>query len=478
MWRGSQQCNRSARRGRFAPCAGALTLVVSTLAAVGGSPRQALAATYAFNKNNGSFVWNDTANWSGGAVPTSDPDTVITFSTTLNTTAADDLGISGLQLNRLSMTSTGTKSLTVSPNAGNSLNFVASSVGVLPTVQFNRNNTGSFTLSMSFTVTDALTITSSGTDAGTVSVTGTITNNGGITFSGAGVSSVALSAMSGTGGITQNASYTVSTGSTETYFGATAVNSGIFKITGTGTINNTSGVTINGGEFAYASSNALTKAITFTSGTLSGTGTVTAVAATNNNDTIAPGATSAATSYGVLTVKGDLSLKDAASNGSSSGGKLAIGVSKAALGGSVGAAGGTYDQLAVVSTATSVDLTNGVLMLTMGANIEAGDVYYILNNQISSGGLTGTFGSATINGTSATASTTNIAGTDYQSFSVGPVSFALSYNAVAGTSFGGSGNDVALQIVSVPEPASLGFAAFGAAGLLNRRRRGRGIISN
>jgi autotransporter-associated beta strand protein len=285
-------------------------------------------------------------------------------------------------------------------------------------------------------------------------------------------------AISGVGGITKGGNYTVSMSAVETYQGGTTINAGVLRVSGAGSINNTSGININGGEFGYTSSKTLTAGITFTSGILSGTGTVSPVLATSNNAIIAPGATSAAGTYGVLTVNGNVSLKDAGSNGANDGGKLAIGVSKAALGGPVGTAGVTYDQLQVMSTASSVDLTKGVLALSLGPNVEAGDVYYILNNQISSGGLVGTFGSATINGAAASESTTNIGGVNYQTFSTGIYNFAVSYGAVAGTSFGGSGNDVALQVVAAPEPTSLGFVAAGGLILLGRRRRTRGIISN
>lgn len=56
-----------------------------------------------------------------------------------------------------------------------------------------------------------------------------------------------------------------------TYTGATTISAGTLVISSTGSINGTSGVTINGGDLRYNSATDLNKAVTFTSGTLSGT---------------------------------------------------------------------------------------------------------------------------------------------------------------------------------------------------------------
>ena len=78
--------------------------------------------------------------------------------------------------------------------------------------------------------------------------------------------------------------------SASTYTGATTVTGGKLSVGTTGTINNTSGVSIGAGEFSYNNSaTALTQGITFSgsTGTLSGTGTVTpaTVITTGNRQT-------------------------------------------------------------------------------------------------------------------------------------------------------------------------------------------------
>ncbi len=56
-----------------------------------------------------------------------------------------------------------------------------------------------------------------------------------------------------------------------TYTGATSINGGTLLISGSGSINSSSAVTVDGGTLRYNSSVALTSALTFTSGTISGT---------------------------------------------------------------------------------------------------------------------------------------------------------------------------------------------------------------
>ena len=58
-----------------------------------------------------------------------------------------------------------------------------------------------------------------------------------------------------------------------TYTGATTITAGTLAVTGSGAINSTSGITLNGGTLLQDSSTAMTGTITFTSGTIGGTGT-------------------------------------------------------------------------------------------------------------------------------------------------------------------------------------------------------------
>jgi fibronectin-binding autotransporter adhesin len=377
---------------------------------------------------------------------------------------------------------------TISVATINSVNGGASALGA-PTTAANgtislggvvngTGTTGNLTYTGSGNESTDRVINLAGTTGGgsiTQNGAGTLTFTSAFTATGLGNKTLTLQGSSGFGEIGNNIvdstgfkTSLIKTGGNTwsilagtSFTGTTQITGGILNIASAGTINTTSGITINGGELAYSSATNLSAPITFTAGKLSGTTTVGAVSATNNNDTVAPGSTSAALNFGKLTVAGNLSLASA-----TTGGKLAIELSKASAGGAVGTGGGTYDQVAVTSAATSVDITKGVLVLTAGNNVEMNDVFYIVDNQITSGGLTGTFGSGSINGTNATGSFAQ-GGV----FSAAGYNFMISYNAITDSAFSSTGNDIALQVV--PEPTSLSAIGLGLGAMLTRRRRNR-----
>ncbi len=84
---------------------------------------------------------------------------------------------------------------------------------------------------------------------------------------------------------------------TNSYQGATTVSGGKLTVTSTGSINSTSGITLNGGELNYNSATALTKPITFTSGKLSGTGTIATGVTVGSGAVINPGNSPGLQSY-------------------------------------------------------------------------------------------------------------------------------------------------------------------------------------
>jgi len=113
--------------------------------------------------------------------------------------------------------------------------------------------------------------------------------------------------ISGTGfGLTKAGAGTLKLTGASAYTGPTSITAGKLKIDTAGTINTTSGLTINGAtaEFMYNNSTtAFNKAITFTQGTLSGTGKIGVAVTVPVGGTLAPGA-----SKGVLTVVGNTTI--------------------------------------------------------------------------------------------------------------------------------------------------------------------------
>ena len=95
----------------------------------------------------------------------------------------------------------------------------------------------------------------------------------------------------GAGGLTKLGAGTLVLSASNSYVGATTINTGRLEITPTGRINASSGITIDGAtaELRYNASTPLTKAITFTQGTISGTGTIGVAVNAAANTVLSPG---------------------------------------------------------------------------------------------------------------------------------------------------------------------------------------------
>jgi hypothetical protein len=180
---------------------------------------------------------------------------------------------------------------------------------------------------------------------------------------------------------------------------------------------------------------------TVTGGTLGGTGQAAAVILSGG--TMAPGATSPALIFGVLSTAGDLTLNS---------GTVAMKMA--------GPFNGSYDQINVTG---SVNL-NGPISLSLDFSFydptDDSDSFVILNNDLADPINFATsnarffYGATQLNeGTIFTATS----GTYTQAFQISYV--------------GGDGNDVVLNAVTaVPEPGALGALCAGGAGLLGLAR--------
>jgi hypothetical protein len=90
----------------------------------------------------------------------------------------------------------------------------------------------------------------------------------------------------------------------------------------------------------------------------------------------------------------------------------------------------------------------------------AGDEFFLINESATSTA----FGQVEFNGSV-------VAPDGNGNYDIGLDTFGLSYTGNEATGATTGGNDVVLDVVSVPEPSVLGLLALGGMGLLARRRR-------
>jgi hypothetical protein len=223
-----------------------------------------------------------------------------------------------------------------------------------------------------------------------------------------------------------------------TYTGATAVNGGTLVVSGS--ISGTTSVSGLAGTVLSVDGLVNHAATVTSAGQVQGQGSVGALSVSG---TLAPGVSTANSNNGTLTAFGNVSLTGAAAFSIRLGQTIATG----------------EDQLAL-STTNTITLNSATLRLTPGANYATqanGTIYEIINGDSS----TLAAGTAIIgqfsNGSSITASNGDL--------------FNILYGVNATDT--GAGNDVDLQLVTVPEPGTweMLLGGMGVLGIWQRSRR-------
>jgi autotransporter-associated beta strand protein len=315
--------------------------------------------------------------------------------------------------------------------------------------------TGSLTLDAAASYTGATTINSGATlklgdgttgHDGTIASSSSITDNGNLVYNRYGANSTSL-AINGSGNVTVSGPGSQTLATSSGYTGTTTVSAGGTLIV-TGGLSATSGVTASGAVEADA---VINSSVNLTGGTLSGNGgsvgTVTSTAGK-----ITPGDTIGSTAAGTLSAT-NVSLD---SNSTFS---IRVGVQTET----------DFDALNVSGT---ISLGGASLLVNDGPSVndsslaDIGDLYVIING---GAGATGSgsdiFGNLNTSGSVPTY-TTNSGLTFDVLYAVTPTSE---------TTFTTGGNDVALQLVSVPEPGTWASLIGGLGMLLvwqrSRRRR-------
>ncbi|MCE9630580.1 MAG: choice-of-anchor D domain-containing protein [Planctomycetia bacterium] len=176
----------------------------------------------------------------------------------------------------------------------------------------------------------------------------TNTGSGTATFQAADASNVARNitlsgVLSGSGALAKTGGGVLALQNANTYLGATTIAAGRLQIDAAGSINSTSGITINGSgaELKYNSSTALSRTLTVTQGTISGTGTIGTAVTVGTGGILSPG-----NSPGIQAYTSGLTWAP--------GGQYTWEINDW-----TGTAGTNYDQLAVSGSALNVTATSG-----------------------------------------------------------------------------------------------------------------------
>lgn len=238
-----------------------------------------------------------------------------------------------------------------------------------------------------------------------------------------------------------------------TYTGTTFVNAGRLEIAGSGNLANTAGVVINGSgaELKWNSSTALSRPITFTQGTISGTGAIGVAVTVATNDILSPGNSPGSQAY-------------TAGLTWSPGGTYQWEINDA-----TGAASTNWDILNVSGGALDLSGLSSVNTFVLDLTTLTGTVAGPMANYVDGQSYTfslASYDSLTLPG--------EVTGDDLTSlFTLSFVNWGNMSPSLANVSVVRNTGANTIDLVIVPEPTGLAVAgiAFAAAGWLLRRRR-------
>lgn len=295
-----------------------------------------------------------------------------------------------------------------------------------------------------------------GASSASTSLSGSVLlNSSTLTLRGAGSGTIAGVVTSSGGGLAKLDGGTWQLSGSNTYTGATTVSQGRLEIAPGGSINGSSGVTLNGAtaELKYNSGTALTAPITFTQGTISGTGAIGTAVAAGSGDTLSPG-----NSPGIQPYTAGLAWNP-------------DGTYAWELNALTGAAGTNWDRL---------DVTGGLNL----SGLSAGGKFNLNLITLTSGNVAGPLGSPYVAGSSyqftiATFDTlsvpgafSNAAGSDLTSlFAISLSGWQGTQPALADISVKVNQAGTGIDLVVVPEPGALALAGIGIAAAAWIRRR-------
>ncbi|MEI7781005.1 MAG: choice-of-anchor D domain-containing protein, partial [Planctomycetota bacterium] len=345
--------------------------------------------------------------------------------TTVNATtfANTSGGLTKINSGTLTLSGTNTYTGQTTVNGGVLAAGIANAFGSSAPLAVNSGtvNLGGFSQSVGALSGSAGTLITTSTGAGSATLTTTFAS-GTFEFVGSITNNV-----SGTVAFTKAGAGTLTLNGVNSYTGATTVTAGQLQIGSAGSINTSSGITINGAtaEFKYNSATALTKPITFTAGTLSGTGTIGTAVTVGTSDILSPG-----NSPGSQSFTSGLTFAP--------GGKYVWEINNWTS----GSAGTNYDQLVVSGSVLDItaQATSGSTFTIALTSLTAGNV---------AGAVPGFSGTAGTSFTIATSSA-GITGFDKSKFSIDQSAFTNTLPTNAGFWLSTNGGSTSLILNYAP----------------------------